>query len=129
MAAKRKHPDQMEPFYGFDEQQLDANKRSRQQDSYCWLCHRNQTNVNCSTCIRSYHQECIGKRTQSLHYQCETCNRLNLANSCAAAKFTSVEHLNRLLVLTTKRLLDDQEVSVCLLHTLCHSHQFVKTKT
>lgn len=93
-------------------EQSDANKRLRLQDPYCWLCHRNNTNVNCSTCIRSYHCECIGQRSQSLQYQCETCIRLNLANSCTVAKYTNVDYLNQLLVLTTKRLLDDQEVSV-----------------
>lgn len=110
MAAKRKRNNQMKSFFGFDKQQSDANKRPKQQDPYCWLCHRSQTNVDCSTCIRSYHGECIGKWPDK--YQCETCNRLSSANSCAVSKFTNVEYLNRLLVLTTKRLLDDHEVSV-----------------
>lgn len=110
MAPKRKHNNQMQLFHGLDDQSS-ANKRQKEQDAYCWLCHRNNTNVDCLTCIRSYHHACIGNRLQPLQYQCETCKRLNAANSCTAAKFTSVEHLNKLLVLTTKRLLDDQEVS------------------
>lgn len=111
MAAKRKRNSQLKLFHGFGSQS-EANKRPKEQDAYCWLCHRSKTNVDCSTCIRSYHQECIGKRPQTFQYQCETCTRLNSANSCTVAKFTSVEHLNRLLILTTKRLLDDQEVNV-----------------
>lgn len=113
MAAKRHRNTQMKQIHAIESKQsLDVNKRPKLQDLYCWLCHRNDTNVNCSTCIRSYHHGCIGQRTtKSLQYQCATCNRLNLANSCTAAKFTNVEYLNQLLVLTTMRLLDDQEVS------------------
>lgn len=109
MAAKRKRNNQMKQIHGTDEQS-DVNKRPKLQDSYCWLCHRNNTNVNCSACIRSYHRGCIGQRTKSLQYQCETCTRLNLANSCTVEKYKNVDVLNQLLILTTKRLLDDQEV-------------------
>ena len=57
-------------------------------------------------------RRCNGQRAQTLQYQCETCIRLNLTKSCTATKFKNVEYLNQLLVLTTKRLLDDQEVRV-----------------
>lgn len=98
MAAKRKHQ-------SVDE--LVLAKRPNNHDSYCWLCHQSGTKVNCSTCIRSYHAECIG-----LNYRCDACDKLALANSNSVAKYVKLEYLNQLLKFTIKRLLEDGEVTV-----------------
>lgn len=110
MAAKCERNNQMKQVDDTGKQS-DANKRQNLQDSFCWLCHRNNANVNCSMCIRSYHIGCIG-RSQSPEGHCETCFRLDLANLSTVQKYSNVEYLNQLLLMTTKRLLDDQEVSV-----------------
>lgn len=34
-------------------------KALAEKDSYCWLCHRTQTNKFCSGCIRTYHLKCL----------------------------------------------------------------------
>lgn len=111
MAAKRPATNQMEAILG-DAHPVDRSKWHKIQDSHCWLCHRNNTTVNCSTCIRSYHRDCLGLRSlASTSYECEICIRLNLANSSTIVKYGSVEYLNQLLVFTAKRLLNDLEVS------------------
>lgn len=59
-------------------------KRLKGVDSYCWLCHKPFTNQSCITCIRSYHNECIGlKINEHLNraYKCELCQTIKSARN------------------------------------------------
>lgn len=78
MASKRSHSTENGPCSSRDEQ--DVAKRPRTIDPYCWLCHQNDTNVDCNTCQRSYHETCIGSKPKK-KYTCEVCIREDLARS------------------------------------------------
>lgn len=57
-------------------------KRERIWDAYCWICHGNNAKYRCSTCIRSYHNECIGSKDDdqtNSEFRCELCVRLDMA--------------------------------------------------
>lgn len=110
MLSKRKHPESNQPATSDGPP---SDKRPNIQDSYCFLCHQKKTNLHCSTCIRSYHDQCAGSKATKLQpfdYRCETCIRLESAKSHTATKFTGTSDLNRLLHFATERLINDVEV-------------------
>lgn len=85
MSRKRQHSDQS--FHGPSESDDTDDsipiKRSKGHwDPYCWICHEANTNRRCSTCIRSYHNECIGSKEAAKpedKYRCELCIRMYTA--------------------------------------------------
>lgn len=53
-------------------------------DPYCWLCHqechRDGTDLRCSTCNLSYHQSCYGYDDyQPKQFKCDLCDRMRNA--------------------------------------------------
>lgn len=114
MSTKRK-----QSTYGSaDVNESHLAKRPHIRDLYCWLCHQNDTNIQCKTCIRSYHSRCIGPKTInrakeiSLNYQCDACIKTESANSYANVKFNEIVYLNRLLNFAIGRMLKDDEVRI-----------------
>lgn len=101
-----------------DMNQSTLPKRPHIRDSFCWLCHQNDTNIQCKNCIRSYHSRCIGPKTKhrakemSLNYQCDACIKTESANFHANEKFNEIVYLNRLLNFAVGRMLKDDEVSI-----------------
>ncbi len=31
-----------------------------EKDFYCWMCHKEKTNLHCELCSRTYHLKCLG---------------------------------------------------------------------
>lgn len=51
-------------------------------DPYCWICHQYVTDRHCSTCIRSYHSQCIALKDNASNeqsFQCDLCIRMVMA--------------------------------------------------
>ncbi|XP_031622721.1 zinc finger MYND domain-containing protein 11-like [Contarinia nasturtii] len=88
-------------------------KRNKIVDPYCWLCHGNDTNINCSKCIRSYHSTCISLKSaidvSTFKYKCNTCIKMDVAASEYSKRRENVETVNGLLKHVTKRLEEDVE--------------------
>lgn len=53
-------------------------------DKFCWLCHKNGTTHFCSTCIRSFHANCLKKGTEKRvpdNWRCMQCFELKNAKN------------------------------------------------
>lgn len=52
-------------------------------DKYCWRCHVQDTNLLCSSCIRSYHPNCLKMKLLSpaemVKWQCPECIEIKVA--------------------------------------------------
>ncbi|XP_076269494.1 zinc finger MYND-type containing 8 isoform X2 [Rhynchophorus ferrugineus] len=82
-------------------------------DMFCWRCHKDNVNICCETCPRSYHQKCL-KQTISDpdHWPCPECVSILLAESTQsrspALKGMTLEHLCSLLKFAVNRMIQCQ---------------------
>ena len=44
-----------------------AGQASDDQDQYCWVCHKEKSNLSCSICSRSYHLKCLNNNPTYSH--------------------------------------------------------------
>lgn len=70
-----------------------AKRQKGHWDPYCWLCHQENTNRRCSTCIRSYHIECIGSKAavqSKVGYRCDLCIRMVAAKDDYSKRYVLI---------------------------------------
>lgn len=84
MARKRSHFERDSNSNESDDvENIPPKKRSnnRIHDPYCWVCHQDQTNINCTTCIRTYHSHCIvnDDDLDDNAYKCDVCIKTTMA--------------------------------------------------
>lgn len=59
-------------------------KTLAEKDSYCWMCHRTQTNKFCSSCIRTYHLKCLkGLSSTDDPWKCPECKEIEESDANA----------------------------------------------
>ncbi|XP_066159158.1 MYND-type zinc finger-containing chromatin reader Zmynd8 isoform X9 [Euwallacea fornicatus] len=85
-------------------------------DMFCWRCHKDNVNIACETCPRSYHQKCLKQTITDLeHWPCPECVAILKAESTnsrsPALQGMTLEHLCSLLKFAVKRMIQCQGVS------------------
>ncbi|XP_055310495.1 MYND-type zinc finger-containing chromatin reader ZMYND8-like isoform X2 [Sitodiplosis mosellana] len=80
-------------------------------DKYCWRCHQTDTKMLCSSCVRSYHANCLKMKLLSpaemAKWQCPECVEIKAAEKENKKKKFDVKHFNKLLKYAMNRLLQD----------------------
>ncbi|XP_066256317.1 uncharacterized protein Zmynd8 isoform X2 [Euwallacea similis] len=82
-------------------------------DMFCWRCHKDNVNIACETCPRSYHQKCLKQTITDLeHWPCPECVAILKAESTnsrsPALQGMTLEHLCSLLKFAVKRMIQCQ---------------------
>ncbi|KAL1490328.1 hypothetical protein ABEB36_013042 [Hypothenemus hampei] len=82
-------------------------------DMFCWRCHKENVNISCETCPRSYHQKCLKQTITDLdHWPCPECVSILKAESTQsrspAMKGMTLEHLCSLLKFAVNRMIQCQ---------------------
>ncbi|XP_031635182.1 protein kinase C-binding protein 1-like isoform X2 [Contarinia nasturtii] len=94
--------------------EFNPSRRERAWDAYCWICHGNDAKIQCSTCIRAYHKQCITSKdaTQPKSgFRCEVCIRMKTAIDDYAKRNFKMEKIHTMLGHITERLLEDNDFS------------------
>lgn len=78
-------------------------------DMFCWRCHKDNVNIACETCPRSYHQKCLKQTINNQdHWPCPECVSILKAESThtrsPALKGMTLEHLCSLLKFAVNRM-------------------------
>lgn len=47
-------------------------KNHHQKDDYCWLCHKEKSNISCKSCPRTYHLKCLPTENSGLNDSSES---------------------------------------------------------
>ncbi|XP_031625842.1 protein kinase C-binding protein 1-like isoform X2 [Contarinia nasturtii] len=88
-----------------------ANELKTGWDKYCWRCHQLDTNLFCSTCVRSYHANCLKMKQLSpaemAKWPCPECVEIKIADKENKKKKFDVKHFNKLLKYAMNRILQD----------------------
>ncbi|XP_050306700.1 protein kinase C-binding protein 1 isoform X2 [Anthonomus grandis grandis] len=82
-------------------------------DMFCWRCHKDNVNIACETCPRSYHQKCLKQTIKDPeHWPCPECVSILKAESTQtrspALRGMTLEHLCSLLKFAVYRMIQCQ---------------------
>lgn len=91
MSSKRRHSTFTLPAAGPSTCGISSDtsptKRQKVWDSYCWICHKSNTDLQCSKCIRSYHHHCLSSKDddqRSVNFCCNVCKiTVKASKQCA----------------------------------------------
>ncbi|XP_028981771.1 uncharacterized protein LOC114841076 [Diachasma alloeum] len=93
-------------------------RRRNNRDGFCWKCHKDEVEIACSTCVRSWHRRCIGGTPPSSpsDWICGECaSILNAENASTRSPLMSTLTMDQLcmvlkhIILKMKRVTGSEE--------------------